>query len=177
MYIYLPSVRIQILDVFYSSFRHFDIGWILLGPRWRPRPLRIPQVHPPRHHNSQKGGKSTPKIKRHARYTLIITLDRLPQWEGVGRKWYYVQRTTGKSQWEIPTEPVVLTPSTTPTPMGAGPTQEPRSHPTSNSTRELESVDITAGGTYSAADSARISVGNRAHYVCVSFARMALMVG
>ncbi|CAG8160730.1 unnamed protein product [Penicillium nalgiovense] len=81
----------------------------------------------------------------------------LPQWEGVGRKWYYVQRTTGKSQWEIPTEPVVLTPSTTPTPMGAGPTQEPRSHPTSNSTRELESVDTTAGGTYSAADSARIS--------------------
>ncbi|KAG0157167.1 hypothetical protein PDIDSM_4352 [Penicillium digitatum] len=33
----------------------------------------------------------------------------LPQWEGVGRKWYYVQRTTGKSQWEIPTEPIVLT--------------------------------------------------------------------
>ncbi|CAG8890606.1 unnamed protein product [Penicillium egyptiacum] len=81
----------------------------------------------------------------------------LPQWEGVGRKWYYVQRTTGKSQWEIPTEPIVLTPSTTPTPMGAGLSQEPRSHPTSNSTRELESVDTTAGGTYSAADSARIS--------------------
>ncbi|QQK44508.1 WW/Rsp5/WWP [Penicillium digitatum] len=81
----------------------------------------------------------------------------LPQWEGVGRKWYYVQRTTGKSQWEIPTEPIVLTPSTTPTPMGAGLSQEPTSHPTSGSAREVESVDTTAGGTYSAADSARIS--------------------
>ncbi|KGO46808.1 WW/Rsp5/WWP [Penicillium expansum] len=90
----------------------------------------------------------------------------LPQWEGVGRKWYYVQRTTGKSQWEIPTEPIVLTPSTTPTPMGAGLPQEPKLHPTSGSTREGESVDTMAGGTYSAADSARISVGNRAHYVC-----------
>ncbi|KAJ5824978.1 WW/Rsp5/WWP [Penicillium robsamsonii] len=80
----------------------------------------------------------------------------LPQWEGVRRKWYYVQRTTGKSQWEIPTEPIVLTPSTTPTP-GAGPSQEPALHPTSSSTRELESVGTMAGGTYSAADSARIS--------------------
>ncbi|KAJ5963914.1 uncharacterized protein N7479_003790 [Penicillium vulpinum] len=81
----------------------------------------------------------------------------LAQWEGVRRKWYYVQRTTGKSQWEIPTEPIVLTPSTTPTPSGAGPSQEPTSHPTSNSTRGMESVDTIAGGTYSAADSARIS--------------------
>ncbi|KAJ5373031.1 hypothetical protein N7517_005037 [Penicillium concentricum] len=80
----------------------------------------------------------------------------LPQWEGVRRKWYYVQRTTGKSQWEIPTEPIVLTPSTTPTP-GAGPSQEPTSHPTSSSTRGLESVGTMAGGMYSAADSARIS--------------------
>ncbi|CAI7651610.1 unnamed protein product [Penicillium glandicola] len=90
----------------------------------------------------------------------------LAQWEGVRRKWYYVQRTTGKSQWEIPTEPIVLTPSTTPIPIGAGPSQEPASHPTS-STREVESVDTMAGGTYSGADSARISVGNRAHYVCI----------
>ncbi|KAI2674896.1 hypothetical protein CBS147355_6710 [Penicillium roqueforti] len=90
----------------------------------------------------------------------------LPQWEGVGRKWYYVQRTTGKSQWEIPTEPIVLTPSTTPTPSGAGLSQEPKSYPTSNNTRELESTDRMAGEMYSAADSAKISVGNRAHYVC-----------
>ncbi|KAJ5502536.1 WW/Rsp5/WWP [Penicillium fimorum] len=99
----------------------------------------------------------------------------LPQWEGVRRKWYYVQRTTGKSQWEIPTEPIVLTPSTTPTP-GTGLSREPTSHLTSGSTRELESVGTIAGGTYSAADSARISVGNRAHYVCISIARMALMI-
>ncbi|KAJ5790878.1 WW/Rsp5/WWP [Penicillium psychrosexuale] len=81
----------------------------------------------------------------------------LPQWEGVGRKWYYVQRTTGKSQWEIPTEPIFLTPSTTPTPSGAGLSQEPKSYPTSNNTRELESTDRMAGEMYSAADSAKIS--------------------
>ncbi|KAJ5493412.1 hypothetical protein N7539_002158 [Penicillium diatomitis] len=49
----------------------------------------------------------------------------LPQWEGVGRQWYYVQRATGKSQWEIPTEPVIMTPSSTPGDIGAGPSQAP----------------------------------------------------
>ncbi|EPS29604.1 hypothetical protein PDE_04554 [Penicillium oxalicum 114-2] len=49
----------------------------------------------------------------------------LPQWEGVGRQWYYVQRATGKSQWEIPTEPVIMTPSSTPGSIGAGPSQAP----------------------------------------------------
>ncbi|KAJ6141339.1 hypothetical protein N7470_010235 [Penicillium chermesinum] len=57
----------------------------------------------------------------------------LPQWEGVQRKWYYVQRATGKSQWEIPTEPVILTPSTTPTSIGTGPSQAPPSRPSTNS--------------------------------------------
>ncbi|OQE28493.1 hypothetical protein PENSTE_c003G00864 [Penicillium steckii] len=56
----------------------------------------------------------------------------LPQWEGIQRKWYFVQRATGKSQWEIPTEPVVLTPSTTPTSIGTGPTHPP-SRPSTNS--------------------------------------------
>lgn len=58
---------------------------------------------------------------------------RLPQWEGVQRKWYYVQRATGKSQWEIPTEPVILTPSTTPGSIGTGPSQAPPSRPSTNS--------------------------------------------
>ncbi|KAH8698338.1 hypothetical protein BGW36DRAFT_460280 [Talaromyces proteolyticus] len=49
----------------------------------------------------------------------------LAQWEGVSRKWYFVQRATGKSQWEIPTEPVALSPSTTPGSIGVGPTQAP----------------------------------------------------
>ncbi|KAJ5787692.1 hypothetical protein N7457_002682 [Penicillium paradoxum] len=81
----------------------------------------------------------------------------LPQWEGVQRKWYYVQRTTGKSQWEIPTEPVVLTPSTTPIPIGTGPSLTPTPHLTSDSNRAAESGDTMTGGSYSAADSARIS--------------------
>ncbi|KAK2800753.1 hypothetical protein FQN51_005893 [Onygenales sp. PD_10] len=38
----------------------------------------------------------------------------LAQWEGVNRKWYYVQRATGRSQWEVPTEPFIPTPSSTP---------------------------------------------------------------
>ncbi|KAJ5542235.1 hypothetical protein N7535_004658 [Penicillium sp. DV-2018c] len=92
----------------------------------------------------------------------------LPQWEGVRRKWYYVQRTTGKSQWEIPTEPVILTPSTTPTPIGTGPSSIPQSNPINDGARQLYTGDKMVGGEYSAADSARISVGNRAHYVCSS---------
>ncbi|CEJ56674.1 hypothetical protein PMG11_02874 [Penicillium brasilianum] len=61
----------------------------------------------------------------------ILTEDasRLPQWEGVQRQWYYVQRATGKSQWDIPTEPVVLSPSTTPTSIGAGPSQPSTNNP------------------------------------------------
>ncbi|KAJ5989196.1 hypothetical protein N7481_004406 [Penicillium waksmanii] len=64
----------------------------------------------------------------------------LAQWEGVQRKWYFVQRATGKSQWEVPTEPVVLTPSTTPTSIGTGPTYPP-SRPSTNSPQ------ITGSGT------------------------------
>ncbi|CAG8103287.1 unnamed protein product [Penicillium salamii] len=78
----------------------------------------------------------------------------LPQWEGVRRQWYYVQRTTGKSQWEIPTEPIHLTPSTTPS-IGGGPSQAP--HQTNNSTRGVEFGNDTAGDNYPAVDSARIS--------------------
>ncbi|KAJ5143901.1 uncharacterized protein N7515_002688 [Penicillium bovifimosum] len=81
----------------------------------------------------------------------------LPQWEGVRRKWYYVQRTTGKSQWEIPTEPVILTPSTTPTPIGTGPSPAPSSNPINDGTRQVNTGDKMVGGKYSAADSARIS--------------------
>ncbi|KAJ5386303.1 hypothetical protein N7509_008844 [Penicillium cosmopolitanum] len=76
----------------------------------------------------------------------------LPQWEGVQRKWYFVQRATGKSQWEIPTEPVVLTPSTTPTSIGTGPTYPP-SRPSTNSPQVMgsgttlaEQIEPVVGG-------------------------------
>ncbi|EEA25778.1 conserved hypothetical protein [Talaromyces marneffei ATCC 18224] len=70
----------------------------------------------------------------------------LAQWEGVSRKWYYVQRATGKSQWDIPTEPVILTPSTTPGSIGTGPTQAPRAGSQSLSPQALaaESPDLSA---------------------------------
>ncbi|KAJ5754066.1 uncharacterized protein N7511_008219 [Penicillium nucicola] len=80
----------------------------------------------------------------------------LAQWEGVQRKWYFVQRTTGKSQWDIPTEPVLLTPSTTPIP-GPGSSQAPISNKIGNSLRAVETGDTTAGLNRSAADSARVS--------------------
>lgn len=41
---------------------------------------------------------------------------RIAQWDGQGRRYYYVQITTRKSQWEVPTQPApgILTPSQTP---------------------------------------------------------------
>ncbi|KAJ5644002.1 uncharacterized protein N7484_006509 [Penicillium longicatenatum] len=81
----------------------------------------------------------------------------LPQWEGVQRKWYYVQRATGKSQWEIPTEPVVLTPSTTPTSIGTGPSQAPPSRPSTNSPRMTALTNTLAERIEAAAASARTS--------------------
>lgn len=44
---------------------------------------------------------------------------RLAQWEGKSRKYYYVQRATGHSQWEIPTEPAPSAPTPDPTPQQA----------------------------------------------------------
>ncbi|KAJ5924426.1 hypothetical protein N7466_008613 [Penicillium verhagenii] len=81
----------------------------------------------------------------------------LPQWEGVQRKWYYVQRATGKSQWDIPTEPVVLTPSTTPTSIGTGPSLAPPSRPSTNSPQVTGLTSTLAERIEAAAASARIS--------------------
>ncbi|KAJ5721836.1 uncharacterized protein N7483_009770 [Penicillium malachiteum] len=101
----------------------------------------------------------------------------LPQWEGVQRKWYYVQRATGKSQWDIPTEPVVLTPSTTPTSIGTGPSQAPPSRPSTNSPQTSGLRGTLAERIEDVADSARTSVGNRAHYISTTITRVALMAG
>jgi hypothetical protein len=40
----------------------------------------------------------------------------IAQWDGVGRKYYFVQLSTGASQWELPTHPAptVGTPTATP---------------------------------------------------------------
>lgn len=90
---------------------------------------------------------------------------RLPQWEGVQRQWYYVQRATGKSQWDIPTEPVVLTPSTTPTSIGTGPSQASPSRPSTNSPCVTATGNSLVDRMESAADKARFSVRNHAHNV------------
>ncbi|KAF3386853.1 hypothetical protein F1880_001270 [Penicillium rolfsii] len=100
----------------------------------------------------------------------------LPQWEGVQRQWYYVQRATGKSQWDVPTEPVVLTPSTTPTSIGTGPSQAPPSRPSTNSPSVLATGNSLIERMESAADKARYSVRDRARHVARTFERVALMV-
>ncbi|KAL1848088.1 hypothetical protein Plec18167_008785 [Paecilomyces lecythidis] len=82
----------------------------------------------------------------------------LAQWEGVERKWYFVQRATGKAQWEIPTEPVILTPSTTPTSTGTGPSRAPSSRPQTNSPPTgMGARGFGAEGGYGGADRAGYS--------------------
>ncbi|MCJ1470893.1 hypothetical protein MMC07_009541 [Pseudocyphellaria aurata] len=50
----------------------------------------------------------------------------LAQWESSRRKYYYVQRATGVSQWEIPTQPALSAPTPDPTPQQASdPFQRP----------------------------------------------------
>ena len=57
---------------------------------------------------------------------VLTTFFRLAQWEGQSRKYYYVQRATGHSQWDIPTQPALSVPTPDPTPQQAtGPFQHP----------------------------------------------------
>jgi hypothetical protein len=40
----------------------------------------------------------------------------IPQWDGMSKRYYFVQLSTGQSQWEMPTQPAptVGTPTATP---------------------------------------------------------------
>ncbi|KAL1997330.1 hypothetical protein VTN49DRAFT_3932 [Thermomyces lanuginosus] len=75
----------------------------------------------------------------------------LAQWEGVSRRWYFVQRVTGKTQWEVPTEPAPLSPSTTPASIGSGPTWPPVSGPQTSSVPQHQSTGDTLRGLFSSA--------------------------
>lgn len=56
----------------------------------------------------------------------------LAQWEGTSRKYYYVQRATGHSQWDVPTQPALSVPTPDPTPQQyTDPFQKPAGGPTS----------------------------------------------
>jgi hypothetical protein len=50
----------------------------------------------------------------------------IAQWDGMSKKYYFVQLSTGQSQWETPTEaaPTVGTPTASPVPAGS-----PFAHP------------------------------------------------
>ena len=57
-------------------------------------------------------------------------MHRLAQWEGQSRKYYYVQRATGHSQWDIPTQPALSVPTPDPTPQQmADPFKQPSGAP------------------------------------------------
>ena len=45
-----------------------------------------------------------------------LILLRVAQWEGQSRKYYYVQKATGHSQWDVPTQPALSVPTPDPTP-------------------------------------------------------------
>lgn len=81
---------------------------------------------------------------------MILTLNvnkRLAQWESRHQRWYYVQRATGESQWEVPTEPFIPTPTSTPHSMASpGPYEAPRaSLPPSDAEAIIELMDVRSG--------------------------------
>ena len=83
------------------------------------------------------------------RSKLNTSLHRLAQWEGQSRKYYYVERATGHSQWDIPTQPALSVPTPDPTP-------QPITHPFSQPS-EKASEDETAEG-YEGADRSLLGV-------------------
>jgi hypothetical protein len=153
-----------------------SISILQLLARCHKRLLRILQARLLRRLNCPTDGKPDPILLITIWYPTNSVYLRLPQWEGVQRKWYFVQRATGKSQWEIPTEPVVLTPSTTPTSIGTGPTYPP-SRPSTNSPQVTGTRTTLAERIEPFLGSARVPVGNRDDIVCTHAARIALMAG
>ncbi|MCJ1254860.1 hypothetical protein MMC24_002676 [Lignoscripta atroalba] len=67
----------------------------------------------------------------------------LAQWEGQSRKYYYVQRATGHSQWDVPNQPALSVPTPDSTPQ---PRTDPFEQP--SATRGQDQV----GGSYQGAD-------------------------
>ncbi|KAJ5634143.1 hypothetical protein N7528_001985 [Penicillium herquei] len=167
----LDQVTHLLRDVFHFVPRYLSVQCV----SWRKMPLQTRQARHRHRLKCQTVGKFASVNQLLAPRILTAHSVRLPQWEGVQRKWYYVQRATGKSQWDIPTEPVVLTPSTTPTSIGTGPSQAPPSRPSTNSPQASGLRGTLAERIEAVADSARTSVGNRAHYICTTISRVALM--
>jgi len=62
-------------------------------------------------------------------------MSRLAQWEGQSRKYYYVQRATGHSQWDVPTQPALSVPTPDPTPQQHA---DPFSKPAQNEGLQME---------------------------------------
>lgn len=88
---------------------------------------------------------------------------RLAQWDSSRRKYYYVQRATGHSQWEIPTQPALSAPTPDPTPQQASdPFQQPpdgsAGTPDANGSGAIRGLN-DADPNYQGADRSLLSVG------------------
>ncbi|KAL1959066.1 hypothetical protein VTO42DRAFT_3307 [Malbranchea cinnamomea] len=75
----------------------------------------------------------------------------LAQWESRSQRWYYVQRATGRSQWEVPTEPFIPTPTSTPQSVASpGPYHPPSAGnlPPSDAEATQELIDVSTGANW-----------------------------
>lgn len=77
-------------------------------------PLRIKKVHQKLLRPSPRAGTSA--LATISLFVCANTLARIAQWDGSSRKYYFVQISTGTSQWDVPTQaaPTVPTPGATP---------------------------------------------------------------
>ena len=82
-------------------------------------------TRPPTPNNQEGPDKGPPALPEGWYVSLVavpnmlyssLTDYRLAQWEGQSRKYYYVQRATGHSQWDVPTQPALSVPTPDPTP-------------------------------------------------------------
>lgn len=71
----------------------------------------------------------------------------IAQWDGVGKKYYYVQLSTGVSQWDTPTKdaPTVSTPIASPA-VGESPYAQPGSAGRENSTSMERGISSSGDG-------------------------------
>lgn len=67
----------------------------------------------------------------------------IPQWDAVSKKYYYVQLSTGASQWETPTKPAPTGPTPQATPQQG--LEHPYGHPGSGSSQQLEDGSVIVG--------------------------------
>ncbi|KAL8867238.1 MAG: hypothetical protein Q9174_005792, partial [Haloplaca sp. 1 TL-2023] len=109
----------------------FPSRWLVLQPQRHKKDLQKAL-----HHSLKAGELFCHSQTRVHCHTLVpvgsCIVIRLAQWEGQSRKYYFVQRATGHSQWDIPTQPALSVPTPDPTPQ---PISDPFDKPPMSSER------------------------------------------